>query len=371
MRPWRFSPRFLSRSVLLGALALPAFGAAAEPSGLSETPGAPVAHTVAIDMGQRAEAVVRLLFVGDVMLDDGPGRALAAGRDPFADFDAEFRAADLRIGNLECPVATSGTATPDKVYTFRASPGVIDRLSGRFDALSVANNHSGDYGREAFVETLTLLDMAGIKAVGGGRNLTEAHRAYRVERSGLHIAVLAYNEFKPRAFEAGPDWPGIAWSEDSQVVRDIRQARADGADLVIPFMHWGWEREPGPTPRQRQLARLMIDAGADAVVGSHPHVTQGSETYKGKPVIYSLGNFVFDGFASPATREGWLLQLTVGRSGVSDWNAVPAYIDAEGIPRRAPPRPAVTLAEPPAASVVPPVQQAPVQAPATSPAVSQ
>jgi poly-gamma-glutamate capsule biosynthesis protein CapA/YwtB (metallophosphatase superfamily) len=86
---------------------------------------------------------------------------------------------------------------------------------------------------------------------------------------GLRVAVLAYNEFKPRSFEAGADWPGIAWSEDSQVVADIRAARAAGADLVIPFMHWGWEREPQASARQRQLARLMIDAGADLVVGGH------------------------------------------------------------------------------------------------------
>jgi poly-gamma-glutamate capsule biosynthesis protein CapA/YwtB (metallophosphatase superfamily) len=94
-------------------------------------------------------------------------------------------------------------------------------------------------------------------------NLEQAHRPLWIERRGLRIAVLAYNEFKPRSFEAGADWPGIAWSEDSQVVADIRAARAAGADLVIPFMHWGWERERQASARQRQLARLMIDAGAD------------------------------------------------------------------------------------------------------------
>lgn len=115
--------------------------------------------------------------------------------------------------------------------------------------------------------------------------------------------MLSYNEYKPRSFEAGPDWPGIAWSEDSQVTSDIRAARAAGTDLVIPFMHWGWERELAPTERQRQLARLMIDAGADLVVGGHPHVTQGAEYYRGKLIVYSLGNFVFDGFDAPAEKR--------------------------------------------------------------------
>ena len=292
------------------------------------------ARAVAIDMSRGASAVVRLLFVGDIMLDDGPGRAIAAGRDPFADFAEEFASADVRIGNLECPIAASGTAMANKIYAFRAKPSVIEKLSGRFDAVSVANNHSGDYGHEAFLETLSLLDIAGVKAFGGGRNLTDAHAPYIVERGGLRIAILGYNEYKPRALEAGPDWPGIAWSEDSHVVRDIQAARAAGADIVIPFMHWGWERERAPTARQRQLARLMIDAGADAVVGNHPHVTQGSEVYEGKPIIYSLGNFVFDGFELPAAKEGWLLQMTVGNEGVQNWEIVPAYMDADGLPQR-------------------------------------
>lgn len=275
---------------------------------------------------------MKLAFVGDIMLDDGPGRAIAAGRDPLAAFAPILAAADYRIGNLECPVATVGQPMESKIHNFRADPAALRVLQGRFDALSVANNHSGDYGQAAFLETLEHVRAAGIASFGGGRNLAEAHRPLWIERKGLRIAVLAYNEFKPRSFEAGPHWPGIAWSEDSHVVADIRAARAAGADIVIPYMHWGWEREPQPTARQRQLARLMIDAGADAVVGGHPHVTQGTETYRGKPVIYSLGNFVFDGFTLPAAKRGWLLQMSVERGGVTGWSIVEAEIDADGIP---------------------------------------
>ena len=277
---------------------------------------------------------VKLLFVGDIMLDDGPGRAIAAGRDPFAAFERDFAWADVRIGNLECPIATGGQALASKIATFRAHPRVIERLQGRFEALSVANNHSGDYGQEAFVETLALLDIAGIAAFGGGHDLTEAHAPYWVEKNGLRIAILGYNEYKPRSFEAGPNWPGVAWSEDSHVLRDIAAARAAGADIVIPFMHWGWERERQPSARQRRLARLMIDAGADAVVGGHPHVTQGDESYAGKPIIYSLGNFVFDGFDTEAEQTGWLLRLRVAKEGVLGWEVVPAHMDAEGLPQR-------------------------------------
>lgn len=273
-----------------------------------------------------------LVFVGDIMLDDGPGRALAAGRDPLAAFESILARADYRIGNLECPVATGGAPLENKIYSFRAHPRALTAVKGRFDAMALSNNHSGDYGQEGFIETLRNLEAAGIRYFGGGRNLAEAHAPLWVEHKGLRIAVLGYNEFKPRSFEAGASRPGIAWSEDSQVLSDIRAARKAGADLVIPFMHWGWEREPEPSARQRRLARRMIDAGAAAVVGGHPHVTQGAEIYRGRPIVYSLGNFVFDGFTLPAARVGWLLSLSLDRRGVAAWHTVEARIDEDGLP---------------------------------------
>ena len=282
-------------------------------------------------LGLRAEPL-RLVFVGDVMLDDGPGRTIAAGGDPLAPFAAELRDADFAIANLECPIAESGTALGNKIFAFRAHPRAVDVLRGRFAAVSLANNHSGDFGKAAFVETMARLDAAGIPYFGGGRDLASAHRPLWLERQGLRIALLGYNEYKPRSFEAGPDWPGVAWSEDSQVIGAIRAARAAGADLVIPFMHWGWEGEPHPDARQRTLARAMIDAGAAAVVGGHPHVTQGAEYYRGRPIIYSLGNFVFDGFDKPSEKRGWLLRLSLDRDGVLAWETRAAQIDAAGTP---------------------------------------
>ena len=279
---------------------------------------------------------LRLVLVGDIMLDDGPGRVVASGRDPLAPFAAQLRDADFTIGNLECPIATVGKPLESKIFAFRAAPAVVSVLQGRFDALALANNHSGDYGRAAFVETIAHLDRAGIRHFGGGSDLTQAHAPRWVDKDGLRVALLSYNEYKPRSFEAGPDWPGIAWSEDSQVVADIRAARAAGADLVIPFMHWGWERETAPGERQRQLARLMIDAGADLVVGGHPHVTQGAEYYRGKLIVYSLGNFVFDGFDTPEEKRGWLLRLTLDHGGLVAWETVAADMDGEGIPHPVP-----------------------------------
>jgi len=284
-----------------------------------------------------AEALVAITFVGDIMLDDTPGKVVKSGRDPFAPLAPLLDKADIRVGNLECVVATSGTPEPDKPYTFRAHPRTLPLLKRHFDALALANNHSGDYGPLAFGEMLDLLDKQGIAYFGGGRTLAAAHRPLIIERKGLRIALLGYDEFFPRSFEADVDKPGIAWSEDEQVRLDIATARSTyHADLVIPMMHWGWEHEGKASQRQRQLARVMIDAGADAVVGGHPHVTQDVEQYKGKPIIYSLGNFLFDGFSDAVNNTGWILEMQLDRQGARSWRTVSTRIDKEGTPHPAP-----------------------------------
>ncbi len=293
----------------------------------------PVVAGSEIDGAQAsAGPTVRIAFVGDVMLADGPGREIASGRDPFEHVAARLRQADLRVGNLECVIARSGRAL-DKPWTFRAHPRVLPVLKRHLDVVSVANNHVGDFGREAFVEMLGHLDASGIPRVGGGRDLAEAHRPLIIEKKGLRIALLAYNEFFPRSFEADAHQPGSAWSEDERVAEDIRRARSQHrADLVIPFMHWGTEDDPAANDRQRQLARLMIDAGADAVVGTHPHVVQDAEVHRGKPIVYSLGNFVFDGFESLEHRTGWMLFFTADRHGVREWHVEPVRTDLVGTP---------------------------------------
>lgn len=275
-----------------------------------------------------------IAFVGDVMLDDTPGRVVRRGRDPFAHVTQWLRDADVRVANLEAVVATTGQPVPDKPYTFRAHPRVLRPLARHVDAVGLANNHAGDYGPVALAETLRRLDAAGIRRFGAGHTLTEAHEPLIIERNGLRVALLAYNEFMPRSFEADVDQPGIAWSEDEHIKRDIARARSvHRADLVIPFMHWGWEHEPLAAPRQRALARLMIDAGADAVVGGHPHVTQDIEIHAGKPIVYSLGNFVFDGFSEEPQKTGWLLRLELDATGVRAWRTRVVRLDREGLPR--------------------------------------
>ena len=275
---------------------------------------------------------VTLVFAGDIVLDDKAGAMIKKGQDPFAGFGELFSRADIRLGNLECVVATTGSAG-EKNYTFRAHPRTLPVLKRHFDAMALANNHSGDFGREAFGEMLGRLKNAGLGYFGGGHNLAEAHRPLLLERRGLRIALLSYNEFMPRSFEADSNAPGSAWSEDEQVAADIRAARSvHHADLVIPIMHWGWENEPLANARQHQLARLMVEAGADAVIGGHPHVTQDIEQYLGRPIVYSVGNFVMKETDNNKQRSGWVLRLQLDASGVRAFDTRVARIDMDGIP---------------------------------------
>ena len=275
---------------------------------------------------------VSLVFAGDSVLDADAGELIAQGGDPYASFANYFADADIRITNLECVVATTGSAG-DKMFTFRAHPRVIPVLQRHFDAVSLANNHSGDFGPEAFAEMLGLLQNAGLAQVGGGMNQRQAHTPLIFERKGLRIAVLSYDEFQPRSFEADYNLPGVAWSEDERVVADIRAARrVHRADLVIPIMHWGWENEPVANARQRQLARRMLQAGADAVIGGHPHVTQDIAHYRGKPIVYSVGNFIMKETDNANQRIGWVLRLELDRRGVAALRTRVVRIDMEGIP---------------------------------------
>jgi len=279
------------------------------------------------------DAFVDITFVGDVMVAEKPGELIETGADPLAGVAKYLGPKRLRIANLECVVATGGTAEI-KPFTFRADPRTIPYLQRYFDGVTVANNHSGDFGKAALAEQFDLLDAAKFPYFGGGRDLAAAHRPWIAERNGLRIALLGYVEFKPRSFEASATRPGVAWSgEDEQVLRDIRDAREKyRADIVIPFLHWGWEDEGYPSERQKVFSRRMIDAGAAMVVGSHPHVTQGAESYHGKPIVYSLGNFLFNGFDTEATLTGWMLDVRLGKAGVQSWRTRVVKLNADGVP---------------------------------------
>lgn len=280
---------------------------------------------------------ITMAFVGDMMLDETPGQYIKQGKDPFKAFESILDSSDISIGNLECAVGTSGKKE-DKPYTFMANPRVIPVLKKHFSAVSLANNHSFDYGTKAFDQMLDLFDSRGLRYFGAGRNIKSAHQPAIFEVKGKRVAILGYSEFFPRSFEALDDRSGIAWSEDDYVVYDIKQAKEKyQADYVIVFPHWGIEHEKIASTRQVNLAHLMIDSGADAVIGGHPHVTQNVETYKNKPIFYSLGNFVFNGFDDDDSNTGWVVRLTLEDNQPIKSETFVAKLDMNGIPRRSQP----------------------------------
>ena len=288
---------------------------------------------VAADESVKTEGTVTIVFVGDVMLDGDPGHAIVYGADPFTEFDSIFQHADAAVCNLECVLAGGGEQVL-KPYTFRGPKEAVPLLKRHFSAVCLANNHTGDFGRDALSRQLTMFDAAGLRYFGGGRNRHDARRPLILERNGVRIALLGYDGFPPRSFAAGDNRPGAAWLTEGDVVADIRAAHdRRGADVVIPFLHWGREGSPEPKPSQRELARHLIDAGASAVVGAHPHVTQTVEVYKGRPIVYSLGNFVFDYYpADPPVWTGWVVRITFHHSGETDLEMFVLQIDKAGMP---------------------------------------
>jgi len=291
-----------------------------------------VAHLLALQ-GQAHALPLRIEFVGDIMLDWGPGHLISNGDDPFAHVSGLLRDADITVGNLECAIAEEGHAV-DKPYAFLGRASALPMLKNYFSAVSIANNHSGDWGQAGFSSQLELMHKAQLPWFGGGSNREQAHRPLIIIRQGRRVALLGYNEFPPREFEATTTTPGTAWLVEADVIADIRRARREEhADIVIPFLHWGKEFEAQPTPAQRQLAQHFIDAGASAIIGAHPHVTQTIEWYKGRPIVYSLGNFMFDyAPGDPPKWYGWVVRLSFTESTKAGLEVFPVVLDPAGVP---------------------------------------
>lgn len=285
-----------------------------------------------------ADGIATVAFVGDVMLaeTEGTGQWVANGGDPFAGVRPLLAGADLRVANFESSAGTRGHPDPAKPYSFRTSFPALAEFASLFEAAGLANNHAGDFGREDLAETLDALRRAGTIPFGGGREPVEAHRATLFERNGVRIALLGYLDFFPRWFGVAPGLPGVAWLDEDQAALDIARARAQGADVVVVVPHWGTEHVPKADDRQRRLARALIDAGADAVIGGHPHVVQDEEVHAGKPIIYSLGNFVFDGFEDEDNVTGWAVFADIDKQGITALRTHVVHLDAHGLPTPAP-----------------------------------
>ncbi|EHS58551.1 CapA family protein [Paenibacillus sp. Aloe-11] len=275
----------------------------------------------------KASSTVTLHFVGDVQFSGKVEQRLEKnGFDfPYQYLGNLFRKDDLTIANLETPVTTGGVGALNKTYVYKSSPKALTALAAAgIDAVNLANNHILDQGTGGLLDTLKYLDEKGIAHVGAGRNAKEAYAPHYFDRKGIKIALLGATRVMPDAnWNAGVKQPGVAGAYDSTaIVKAIREARRQ-ADLVIVIAHWGKERATTLEPHQIELSHAFIDAGADIVIGGHPHVLQGLEQYKGKWIAYSTGNFIFSKSTVPATWDTAIFQATCTRSGACDMKLTP------------------------------------------------
>ncbi|MBP6060493.1 MAG: CapA family protein [Candidatus Pacebacteria bacterium] len=263
---------------------------------------------------------ITMNFTGDIMLDRGVENSVIKNFNN--DFGALFenleilKKADISFANLEGPVSDIGRDRHN-LYSFRMNPTVIPTLAGAgFDIVSVANNHVGDWGRDAYADTLSRLQENEILYTGGGVNAKSAEEPTVIEKYGIKIGFLGFSD-------VGPDWmkatdepaqAGLLLASNPRFDEIVKNASAKVDYLVVSF-HWGDEYKVIHNARQEFLAHKAVDAGAKLVIGHHPHVMEDTEVYKNSFIAYSLGNFIFDQGFSQNTMQGMLLQIKLGRDG--------------------------------------------------------
>jgi Bacterial capsule synthesis protein PGA_cap len=239
---------------------------------------------------------IRLSAVGDIALNGGYHQLSSTGNADAlaATIHSLLGDTDIAIGNLEGPLTTRPAIVPPSHFTLRGGPVYARVLwEAGIRVVTLANNHMMDYGWEGVAETCTHLDAAGIRYVGVGRNLAEARKPLRLSVRGVRVAILAYCSVAIGArIYAEEHRPGVALGRPSDILEDIA-ATKPGSDVLIVCMHWGQEHVHYPAPKYRRLAREMVKAGANLVIGHHPHVLQGVERIGEAAVSYSLGNFTF------------------------------------------------------------------------------
>ncbi len=319
---------FISLFLTLGLTLLITASFLIEPEVLEIIP----VHQAAIAPIEKIEKnEITIILVGDIMLDRGVKDMIAKYGDgdfkfPFLKIADYLKEANIVFGNLEGTISNKGRKV-GSVNSFRFGPKAIEGLTfAGFDILSVANNHALDYTSEALTDTFSKLKEAGIDYVGGGVNATEAGLPIIKEINGstsspqTKIAFLAYTNIGVPVWRPGENSPGInvVDEEDIEEIKEKIKAAKQKTDILIVSLHAGNEYTQNLTKFQSDFSKAVIDAGADLVIGHHPHVVQKSEVYKNKYIFYSLGNFIFDQDFSEETMKGLILKVIVEEKKIKD-----------------------------------------------------
>ncbi len=257
---------------------------------------------------------LKILFTGDICFEAQHEMNAELAKKVLAPMREILSAADLRVMNLETPLADEGVGAPIE----KRGPAIIGRpenvgflTEAGCDIAILANNHTGDYGPDALFSTIDILDRNKILHTGAGKDIDEAYKAVRINLDGIRISFLGIceNEFGI----AEDDTPGTAGFELDRA-GNVISGEKEASDYVIVVFHGGNERNPLPSPGCRSRYRTLIRLGADAVIGGHPHCMQGYEYFLGKPIVYSGGNFFFKDPENTTLSwlHGYITELTIG-----------------------------------------------------------
>jgi|GEM_PF-492925 len=260
-----------------------------------------------------SNATIQLAFVGDILQGEYiNGYLQQEGYSyPFEEALFHLTSADITAGNLEMPITTRDNPA-DKTYVFKGKPEALSGLvDAGIDIVSLANNHTLDHGVDGMLDTRKYLDEYGIAHVGAGNNAEEAYASVIMEANGIKVAYVGTSKVLPEvSWKATPYQAGLAESyQPEQTLQAIEKVEEE-AHITVVLVHWGEERKDHPNSDQLALAKKYVDAGADIVIGSHPHVLQGFEQYNGKWIAYSLGNFVFAAHPKGRQAETGVLTAT-------------------------------------------------------------
>jgi hypothetical protein len=297
--------------------------------------GLPGRYRLGLAAGDRVRRVgtvtvrpVVLEAVGDITFGEQVGPALNeyGAAYPWRSVASTLKRADVTVGNLETAVSERGTASV-KEYTFRGPPSAlrpVHTVAG-FDVLTLANNHSADFGKDALLDTVNAVHAAGMLSIGAGATAVRARRPAIVVEGGLRVAFLGYSDVNPLGFSATDTSPGTAKADIDAIDADVRAARRR-ADVVVCFFHWGKELHTAPDERQGLLADACLRSGGSVVLGAHPHVFGPvSHPTRHTLVAWTLGNFVFP--SAGITARSGILRVELGAAGVSGYRTVPIAID--------------------------------------------
>lgn len=257
---------------------------------------------------------LNIVFTGDILLDRGVRRVINHhGVDHlFSDgIDSVFRSAQIVVGNLECP-ATKIESPVFKQYIFRSEPEWLDTLRQHgITHLNLANNHSIDQGREGLLDTKRNIKAAGMVPIGAGASMQKAAEPVLLASSPRKVWLVPSLRLALENYSYLTDKPCVSQEPiDSLMQRVFQLRKADSTAVIIVSLHWGGEHTLKPVPRQRMEAHQLILAGADALICHHTHTLQTIETFRGKPIYYSIGNFIFDP-THPINAEACIVRLKI------------------------------------------------------------